>query len=108
MAPRATAWRVEAWGDGRPSTRYEVDATGCCGVGQQESMLSCDQQTPRIDPAPSSTVWNRDPMLATERDQVPWKGAPGRVRAPFGPYPAATRGAVNEVGLFGNAAQIGW
>ncbi|KAG0489985.1 hypothetical protein HPP92_006848 [Vanilla planifolia] len=37
------------------STRYEVDATGCCGVGQQESRLSCDQQTPRIDPAPSST-----------------------------------------------------
>ncbi|KAG0489865.1 hypothetical protein HPP92_006728 [Vanilla planifolia] len=32
-------------------------------TNKQESMLSCDQQTPRIDPAPSSTVWNRDPML---------------------------------------------
>ncbi|KAG0488167.1 hypothetical protein HPP92_006978 [Vanilla planifolia] len=30
-------------------------------------MLLCDEQMPRIDPAPSSTVWNRDPMLGGVR-----------------------------------------
>ncbi|PKA65262.1 hypothetical protein AXF42_Ash005594 [Apostasia shenzhenica] len=44
---------------------------------------------------------------ATERAQVPWKGAPGRVRAPYGPHPAATRGAVAESGCLGMQPKSG-
>ncbi|KAK8502557.1 hypothetical protein V6N12_016232 [Hibiscus sabdariffa] len=38
---------------------------------------------------------------ATDRAQVPWKGAPERVRAPSCPDPVAPRGAVYESGCLG-------
>ncbi|CAN6973502.1 unnamed protein product [Brassica rapa subsp. trilocularis] len=44
---------------------------------------------------------------ATDRAQVPWKGAPERVRAPSCPDPVAPRGAVNESGCLGMQPQSG-
>ena len=43
----------------------------------------------------------------TDRAQVPWKGAPERVRAPSRPDPGATRGAVGESGCLGLQPQSG-
>ncbi|CAN7022562.1 unnamed protein product [Brassica rapa subsp. trilocularis] len=45
--------------------------------------------------------------LATDRAQVPWKGAPERVRAPSCPDPVAPRGAVYESGCLGMHPQSG-
>ncbi|CAF2098329.1 unnamed protein product [Brassica napus] len=44
---------------------------------------------------------------ATDRAQVPWKGAPERVRAPSCPDPIAQRGAVYESGCLGTQPQSG-
>ncbi|CAN7022436.1 unnamed protein product [Brassica rapa subsp. trilocularis] len=44
---------------------------------------------------------------ATDRVQVPWKGAPERVRAPSCPDPVAPRGAVYESGCLGLQPQSG-
>ncbi|CAN7092492.1 unnamed protein product [Brassica rapa subsp. narinosa] len=44
---------------------------------------------------------------ATDRAQVPWKGAPERVRAPLCPDPVAPRGAVYESGCLGMQPQSG-
>ncbi|CAN6972937.1 unnamed protein product [Brassica rapa subsp. trilocularis] len=43
----------------------------------------------------------------TDRAQVPWKGAPERVRAPLCPDPVAPRGAVYESGCLGMQPQSG-
>ncbi|WZZ14851.1 hypothetical protein YC2023_107940 [Brassica napus] len=40
-----------------------------------------------------------------DRAQVPWKGAPERVRAPLCPDPVAPRGAVYELGCLGMQPQ---
>ncbi|WZZ15578.1 hypothetical protein YC2023_108667 [Brassica napus] len=42
-----------------------------------------------------------------DRAQVPWKGAPERVRAPSWPDPVAPRGAVYESGCLGMQPQSG-
>ncbi|CAN6974004.1 unnamed protein product, partial [Brassica rapa subsp. trilocularis] len=42
-----------------------------------------------------------------DRAQVPWKGAPERVRAPSCPDPVAPRGAVYELGCLGMQPQSG-
>ncbi|CAN6998632.1 unnamed protein product [Brassica rapa subsp. trilocularis] len=44
---------------------------------------------------------------ATDRAQVPWKGAPERVRSPSCPDPVAPRGAVYESGCLGMQPQSG-
>ncbi|KAF7800676.1 atp synthase subunit beta [Senna tora] len=44
---------------------------------------------------------------AADRAQVPWKGAPERVRAPSCPDPVAPRGAVGESGCLGMQPQSG-
>ncbi|CAN7058358.1 unnamed protein product [Brassica rapa subsp. trilocularis] len=44
---------------------------------------------------------------AMDRAQVPWKGAPERVRAPSCPDPVAPRGAVYESGCLGMQPQSG-
>ncbi|CAN7022790.1 unnamed protein product [Brassica rapa subsp. trilocularis] len=44
---------------------------------------------------------------ATDQAQVPWKGAPERVRAPSCPDPVAPRGAVYESGCLGMQPQSG-
>ncbi|KAG9444707.1 hypothetical protein H6P81_016047 [Aristolochia fimbriata] len=66
------------------------------------------RQLPPADRRPCSDYAPQKlPFKATDRAQVPWNGAPERVTAPQ-PGPRQTaRGAVGEVGLFGNAAQIG-
>ncbi|KAI3680170.1 hypothetical protein L2E82_50555 [Cichorium intybus] len=43
--------------------------------------------------------------LTADRAQVPWKGAPERVRAPSCPDPVAPRGAVCESGCLGMQPQ---
>ncbi|CAN6973124.1 unnamed protein product, partial [Brassica rapa subsp. trilocularis] len=45
--------------------------------------------------------------VITDRAQVPWKGAPERVRAPSCPDPVALRGAVYESGCLGMKPQSG-
>ncbi|CAN6892248.1 unnamed protein product [Brassica oleracea] len=49
----------------------------------------------------------RDHLLTTDRAQIPWKGAPERVRAPSCPDPVAPRGAVYESGCLGMQPQSG-
>ncbi|WZY93868.1 hypothetical protein YC2023_066197 [Brassica napus] len=44
---------------------------------------------------------------ATDQAQVPWKGAPERVRAPSCPDPVAPRGAIYELGCLGMQPQSG-
>ncbi|CAF2371179.1 unnamed protein product [Brassica napus] len=44
---------------------------------------------------------------ATDWAQVPWKGAPERVRAPSCPDPVAPRGTVYESGFLGMQPQSG-
>jgi hypothetical protein len=42
-----------------------------------------------------------------ERAQVPYKGMPGRVRAPSGLDPVSPRGAVSESGCLGMQPKLG-
>ncbi|CAN7100101.1 unnamed protein product [Brassica rapa subsp. narinosa] len=53
------------------------------------------------DPKSSTGPQSGETSSATDRAQVPWKGAPERVRAPSCPYPIAPRGAVYESGCLG-------
>ncbi|WZZ71371.1 hypothetical protein YC2023_082741 [Brassica napus] len=50
------------------------------------------------DPKSSMRPQSGEASSATDRAQVPWKGAPERVRAPSCPDPVAPRGAVYESG----------
>ncbi|KAF1856659.1 hypothetical protein Lal_00031707 [Lupinus albus] len=52
---------------------------------------------------------NKDSLTSSvaDRAQVPWKGAPERVRAPSCPDPVAPRGAVGESGCLGMQPQSG-
>ncbi|CAN6967568.1 unnamed protein product [Brassica rapa subsp. trilocularis] len=57
------------------------------------------------DPKSSTRPQSGEASSATDRDQVPWKGAPERVRAPSCPDPVAPRGAVYESGCLGMQPQ---
>ncbi|CAN7092772.1 unnamed protein product [Brassica rapa subsp. narinosa] len=59
------------------------------------------------DPKSSTRPQSGEASSATDRAQVPWKGAPERVRAPSCPDPVAPRGAVYESGCFGMQPQSG-
>ncbi|CAF1963880.1 unnamed protein product [Brassica napus] len=59
------------------------------------------------DPKSSTRPQSGEASSATDRDQVPWKGAPERVRAPSCPDPVAPRGAVYESGCLGMQPQSG-
>ncbi|CAN7088010.1 unnamed protein product [Brassica rapa subsp. narinosa] len=78
----------------------------------------CELQNPvnhrvferKLRPKPSGRghvclVWRS--VLSTDRAQVPWKGAPERVRVPSCPDPVAPRGAVYESGCLGMQPQSG-
>ncbi|WZY88416.1 hypothetical protein YC2023_045151 [Brassica napus] len=52
-------------------------------------------------------LYSGEASSATDRAQVPWKGAPERVRAPSCPDPVAPRGAVYESGCLGMQPQSG-
>ncbi|CAN6973678.1 unnamed protein product, partial [Brassica rapa subsp. trilocularis] len=59
------------------------------------------------DPKSSTRPQSGEASSATDRAQVPWKGAPERVRAPSCPDPVAPRGAVYESGCLGMQTQSG-
>ncbi|CAN6989838.1 unnamed protein product [Brassica rapa subsp. trilocularis] len=59
------------------------------------------------DPNSSTRPQSGEASSATDRAQVPWKGAPERVRAPSCPDPVAPRGAVYESGCLGMQPQSG-
>ncbi|CAG7875997.1 unnamed protein product [Brassica rapa] len=58
-------------------------------------------------PKSSTRPQSGEASSATDRAQVPWKGAPERVRAPSCPDPVAPRGAVYESGCLGMQPQSG-
>ncbi|CAF2043671.1 unnamed protein product [Brassica napus] len=62
-----------------------------------------------LDDPKSSTLpqIRQDHQLTTDRAQVPWKGAPERVRAPSCLDPIAPRGTVYESGCLGMQPQSG-
>ncbi|CAN7111008.1 unnamed protein product [Brassica rapa subsp. narinosa] len=62
---------------------------------------------PKLRPKPSGRGHSGEASSATDRAQVPWKGAPERVRAPLCPDPVAPRGAVYESGCLGMQPQSG-
>ncbi|CAF2053588.1 unnamed protein product [Brassica napus] len=59
------------------------------------------------DPKSSTRPQSGEASSATDWAQVPWKGAPERVRAPSCPDPVAPRGAVYESGCLGMQPQSG-
>ncbi|CAN7111033.1 unnamed protein product, partial [Brassica rapa subsp. narinosa] len=59
------------------------------------------------DPKSSTRPQSGEASSATDRAQVPWKGAQERVRAPSCPDPVAPRGAVYESGCLGMQPQSG-
>ncbi|CAF1963664.1 unnamed protein product, partial [Brassica napus] len=59
------------------------------------------------DPKSSTRPQSGEASSATDRAQVPWKGAPERVRAPSCPDPVAPRGTVYESGCLGMQPQSG-
>ncbi|CAN7111011.1 unnamed protein product [Brassica rapa subsp. narinosa] len=59
------------------------------------------------DPKSSTRPQSGEASSATDQAQVPWKGAPERVRAPSCPDPVAPRGAVYESGCLGMQPQSG-
>ncbi|CAN6973632.1 unnamed protein product [Brassica rapa subsp. trilocularis] len=75
----------------------------------------CELQNPvnhrvferKLRPKPSGRGHSGEASSATNRAQVPWKGAPERVRAPSCPDPVAPRGAVYESGCLGMQPQSG-
>ncbi|CAN6967534.1 unnamed protein product [Brassica rapa subsp. trilocularis] len=75
----------------------------------------CELQNPvnhrvferKLRPKPSGRGHSGEASSATDRAQVPWKGAPERVRAPSCPDPVAPRGAVYESGCLGMQPQSG-
>ncbi|CAN6973444.1 unnamed protein product [Brassica rapa subsp. trilocularis] len=75
----------------------------------------CELQNPvnhrvferKLHPKPSGRGHSGEASSATDRNQVPWKGAPERVRAPSCPDPVAPRGAVYETGCLGMQPQSG-
>ncbi|CAN6989814.1 unnamed protein product [Brassica rapa subsp. trilocularis] len=67
-----------------------------------------ERTTLLFDPSMSALpIISGEASLATDRAQVPWKGAPERVRAPSCPDPVAPRGAVYESGCLGMQPQSG-
>ncbi|CAN7100046.1 unnamed protein product [Brassica rapa subsp. narinosa] len=59
------------------------------------------------DPKSSTRPQSGEVSSATDRAQVPWKGAPERVRAPSCPDPVTPRGVVYESGCLGMQPQSG-
>ncbi|WZY93851.1 hypothetical protein YC2023_066180 [Brassica napus] len=79
----------------------------------------CELQNPvnhrvferKLRPEPSGQghvcLGSGEASSATDRAQVPWKGAPKRVRAPSCPDLVAPRGAIYESGCLGMQPQSG-
>ncbi|WZY70747.1 hypothetical protein YC2023_002987 [Brassica napus] len=79
----------------------------CCNV-KSKTTLGNGYLGSRIDEERSEMRYlSGEASSATNRAQVPWKGAPERVRAPLCPDPVAPRGAVYESGCLGMQPQSG-
>ncbi|CAN7088831.1 unnamed protein product [Brassica rapa subsp. narinosa] len=93
----------------KPSGRgHEVRSVLTCG-GEFNSRHIVRRSGPKAldDPKSSTRPQSGEASSATDRAQVPWKGAPERVRAPSCPDPVAPRGAVYESGCLGMQPQSG-
>ncbi|CAN7100361.1 unnamed protein product, partial [Brassica rapa subsp. narinosa] len=79
----------------------------CCNV-KSKTTLGNRYLGSRIDEERSEMRYlSGEASSATDRAQVPWKGAPERVRAPSCTDPVAPRGAVYESGCLGMQPQSG-
>ncbi|CAA7053726.1 unnamed protein product [Microthlaspi erraticum] len=78
--------------------RWGIQASSYCRTLSSEAL---------DDPKSSTRPQSGEASSATDRAQVPWKGAPERVRAPSCPDPVAPRGAVYESGCLGMQPQSG-
>ncbi|CAN6998546.1 unnamed protein product [Brassica rapa subsp. trilocularis] len=107
-----------ACADGRPVCTEQTAHVGQNHPNRPQSVLICvlmDSRTsfrrsgPKAldDPKSSTRPQSGEASSATDRAQVPWKGAPERVRAPSCPDPVAPRGAVYESGCLGMQPQSG-
>ncbi|CAN6989987.1 unnamed protein product [Brassica rapa subsp. trilocularis] len=107
-----------ACADGRPVCTEQTAHVGQNHPNSPRSVLICvlmDSRTsfrrsgPKAldDPKSSTRPQSGEASSATDRAQVPWKGAPERVRAPSCPDPVAPRGAVDESGCLGMQPQSG-
>ncbi|CAN7100114.1 unnamed protein product, partial [Brassica rapa subsp. narinosa] len=78
-------------------------------VGEFNSRHIVKRSGPKAldDPKSSTQPQSGEAFSATDRAQVPWKGAPEKVRAPSCPDPVAPRGAVYESGCLGMQPQSG-
>ncbi|CAN7092789.1 unnamed protein product, partial [Brassica rapa subsp. narinosa] len=93
----------------RSEMRYlDVRSVLTCG-GEFNSRHIVRRSGPKAldDPKSSTRPQSGEASSATDRAQVPWKGAPERVRAPSSPDPVAPRGAVYESGCLGMQPQSG-
>ncbi|CAN6973042.1 unnamed protein product [Brassica rapa subsp. trilocularis] len=107
-----------ACADGRPVCTEQTAHVGQNHPNSPRSVLICvlmDSRTsfrhsgPKAldDPKSSTRPQSGEASSATDRAQVPWKGAPERVRALSCPDPVAPRGAVYESGCLGMQPQSG-
>ncbi|CAN6973520.1 unnamed protein product, partial [Brassica rapa subsp. trilocularis] len=107
-----------ACADGRPVCTEQTAHVGQNHPNSPRSVLICVLMDSRMsfrrsgpkaldDPKSSTRPQSGEASSATDRAQVPWKGAPERVRAPSCPDPVAPRGAVYESGCLGMQPQSG-
>ncbi|CAN7022446.1 unnamed protein product [Brassica rapa subsp. trilocularis] len=95
-------------GQNHQNSPRERPAVLTCG-GEFNSRHIVRRSGPKAldDPKSSTRPQSGEASSATDRAQVPWKGAPERVRAPSCPDPIAPRGAVYESGCLGMQPQSG-
>ncbi|CAN7099972.1 unnamed protein product, partial [Brassica rapa subsp. narinosa] len=79
----------------------------CGGEFNSRHIVTCSGPKALDVPKSSTRPQSGEASSATDRAQVPWKGAPERVRAPSCPDPVAPRGAVYESGCLGMQPQLG-
>ncbi|CAN6969173.1 unnamed protein product [Brassica oleracea var. botrytis] len=95
-------------GQNHPDSPREGPTVLTCG-GEFNSRQIVSRFGPKAldNPKSSTRPQSGEASSATDRAQVPWKGAPERVRAPSCPDPVAPRGAVYESGCLGMQPQSG-
>ncbi|CAN7110952.1 unnamed protein product [Brassica rapa subsp. narinosa] len=79
----------------------------CGGEFNSCHIVRCSGPKALDDPKSSMQPQSGEASSATDWAQVPWKGAPERVRAPSCPDPVAPRGTVYESGFLGMQPQSG-